>query len=158
MYAIRSYYGLSIQLRRTLRVNIGKWLFAPLRQRFAPEVRMVISGGAALEPALARKLEGLGWQVATGYGLTETSPILTFNPPGARRFDNAGRPLPGVELRIVKAETPAAFGEVLAKGANVFSGYRHLPQLNGQAFTADGWFRTGDLGYVDSKGYRNNFV
>ncbi len=149
----RALLGLSIQLRRTLRVNIGKWLFAPLRQRFAPEVRMVISGGAALEPALARKLEGLGWQVATGYGLTETSPILTFNPPGARRFDNAGRPLPGVELRIVKAETPAAFGEVLAKGANVFSGYRHLPQLNGQAFTADGWFRTGDLGYVDSKGY-----
>ncbi len=144
--------GLSIQLRRTLGINVGRWLFAPLRQRFAPKVRIVISGGAALEPALAWKLEGLGWQVATGYGLTETSPILTFNPPGARRLDNAGRPLPGVELRIAKAQTPAAFGEVLAKGANVFSGYRHLPQLNDQAFTADGWFRTGDLGYIDGKG------
>jgi long-chain acyl-CoA synthetase len=149
----RALLELSIQLRRTLGVNIGKRLFAPLRRRFAPEVRIVISGGAALEPALAWKLEGLGWQVATGYGLTETSPILSFNPPGARRLDNAGRPLPGVELRIAKEGTRAAFGEVLAKGANVFSGYRHLPQLNAQAFTADGWFRTGDLGYIDGKGY-----
>ena len=149
----RNLLGLSIQLRQTFGINIGKWLFAPLRQRFAPKVRIVISGGAALEPALAWKLEGLGWQVATGYGLTETSPILTFNPPGARRLDNAGRPLPGVELRIAKAETGAEFGEVLARGANVFSGYRHLPQLNARAFTADGWFRTGDLGYMDSKGY-----
>ena len=149
----RALLGLSIQLRRAVGVSLGKWLFAPLRQRFAPEVRIVISGGAALEPALAWKLEGLGWQVATGYGLTETSPILTFNPPGARRLDNAGRPLPGVEVRIAKAETRTEFGEVLARGANVFSGYRHLPQLNAQAFTADGWFRTGDLGHVDSKGY-----
>jgi long-chain acyl-CoA synthetase len=149
----RTLLGLSIQLRRAVGISLGKWLFAPLRQRFAPEVRIVISGGAALEPVLAWKLEGLGWQVATGYGLTETSPILTFIPPGAGRLDNAGRPLPGVELRIAKAETRTEFGEVLARGANVFSGYRHLPQLNAQAFTADGWFRTGDLGLIDSKGY-----
>jgi long-chain acyl-CoA synthetase len=150
--SFRAMLALSTQLRRTLGVNIGKWLFAPLRRRFAPEVRIVISGGAALEPALAWKLEGLGWQVATGYGLTETSPILAFVAPGARRLDHAGRPLPGVALRIAPSEPRSALGEVLAKGANVFSGYRHLPEKNARAFTADGWFRTGDLGYIDKQG------
>lgn len=149
----RAMLGLSMGVRRVLGLNIGRWLFAPLRRRVAPHVRLVVSGGAALEPALAWKLEGFGWQVATGYGLTETSPILTFNLPGTRRFDNAGRPLPGVELRIDKPDPRAPLGEVLAKGPNVFSSYHHLPEQSARAFTADGWFRTGDLGYLDDKGY-----
>lgn len=149
----RAMLALSIVARRILGLNIGRWCFAPLRRRVAPDVRLVISGGAALEPPLAWKLEGLGWQVATGYGLTETSPILTFNLPGTRHFDNAGRPLPGVALRIDKSDPDAVLGEVLVKGPNVFSSYHHLPEPSAQAFTADGWFRTGDLGYVDDKGY-----
>ncbi|MDX1489622.1 MAG: AMP-binding protein, partial [Acidiferrobacterales bacterium] len=145
--------GMSIEVCRILGLNIGRWLFARLRRRVGPQVRIVISGGAALEPALAWKLEGFGWQVATGYGLTETSPILTFNLPGAPRFDNAGRPLPGVELRIEKRDPHATLGEVLVKGPNVFSSYHHLPEQSARAFTADGWFRTGDLGYLDNKGF-----
>lgn len=149
----RAMLTLSIGVRRVLGLNIGRWLFAPLRRRVGPEVRIVVSGGAALEPALAWKLEGLGWQVATGYGLTETSPILAFNLPGARRFDSAGRPLSGVDLRIDKPDPRARIGEVLARGPNVCSSYYHLPEQSAQAFTADGWFRTGDLGYFDDKGY-----
>jgi long-chain acyl-CoA synthetase len=90
----------SATLRRRGGVLIGKPLFAPLRRRFAPRLRLLISGGAALDPKLARELEGFGWTVATGYGLTETSPILTVVAPGERRFERAGRPLPGVDLRI----------------------------------------------------------
>ncbi len=149
----RAMLALSIGARRSFGLNTGRWCFAALRRRVAPDVRLVISGGAALEPALAWKLEGLGWQVATGYGLTETSPILTFNLPGERRFDNAGRPLPGVALRIDKSDPNALLGEVVVKGPNVFSAYYRLPEQSAQAFTADGWFRTGDLGYLDDKGY-----
>ena len=144
---------LSIMLQRQFGVRIGHWLFTPLRRQFAPQVRVVASAGAALSPTLAWQLEGLGWQVGSGYGLTETSPILTFYPPGSARHDTTGKPLPGVELRIAQPEKDMQHGEVLAKGPNVFSGYLHLPEKTKQAFTADGYFRTGDLGYLDADGY-----
>jgi long-chain acyl-CoA synthetase len=150
------YHGalaLSVALRRWLGWNFGWWAFAPLHKQFAPHLRVVASGGAALAPDLAWKLEGLGWQVASGYGLTETSPILTFNPPGGGRLDTAGKPLHGVEIRIAPPENEVQYGEVLAKGPNVFSGYRHLPEKTTEAFTADGYFRTGDVGYLDGDGY-----
>ncbi|MFP4390092.1 MAG: AMP-binding protein, partial [Desulfococcaceae bacterium] len=69
-----------------------------------PDLRLLVSGGAALDPGLARRLDGLGWTVATGYGLTETAPMLTVLPPGDRHFDSAGRPVQGVDLRIADDE------------------------------------------------------
>jgi long-chain acyl-CoA synthetase len=161
--------GLATWLRQRAGLDLGRLLFAPLRRRVAPQLRLLISGGAALDPALGARLEGLGWTVATGYGLTETAPILTVVRPGERRFDTAGRALPGVELRIgpppgarpgedadevSAAETGA--GEVQARGPNVFSGY--LPSADGtganaDTFTDDGWFRTGDLGRLDGDGW-----
>jgi long-chain acyl-CoA synthetase len=143
----------SIALRRRLGFYIGRQLFASLHKQFAPRLRAVVSGGAAIEPDLAWKLEGLGWQTASGYGLTETSPILTLNPPATGRIGAAGRPLPGVQLRIASPEARSRYGEVQVKGPNVFAGYRHLPEKTQAAFTADGYFRTGDLGYVDRDGY-----
>src|SRR5213076_2219854 len=114
-------------------------------------------GGAALEPELASKLEALGWQVAIGYGLTETSPLLTLSLPGETRRDSVGKPFPGVEIRIdpgalEKQEHVSGHevGEILARGANVFSGYRNLAEETKKAFTDDEWFRTGDMGYFDS--------
>jgi long-chain acyl-CoA synthetase len=127
----------------------GKILFAPLRRQLGPQLRLLLSGGAALDPELARKFEGLGFQWASGYGLTETSPVLAFNRPGKSRLDTAGQPLPGVDIRIAEPVPPAEQGEVQAKGPNVFAGYRHLPERTAGAFTADGWFRTGDLGRLD---------
>ncbi len=138
----------------------GKWLLRPLHARFGPRLRVLVSGGAALDPGLARGLEAFGWQVATGYGLTETSPILTLNPPGEGRLETAGRPLPGVEVRIDEdkanpgeGEGEGARGEVLARGPNVFHGYRNLPEKTREVLDDDGWFRTGELGYVDPDGY-----
>lgn len=144
---------LSILVQRQFGLRLGHWLFAPLRRRFAPHLRVVASAGAALSPTLAWQLEGLGWQVGSGYGLTETSPILTFYPPGSACHDTAGKPLAGVELRIAQPEPDAQYGEVLVKGPNVFAGYLHLPDKTAQAFTTDGYFRTGDVGYLDADGY-----
>jgi long-chain acyl-CoA synthetase len=145
--------ALSTTLRRWWGIRLGRRLFTSLHKEFGPRLRVVASGGAALDPALAWKLEGLGWQVATGYGLTETSPILTFNSPSAGRLDTAGKPLPGVELRIAPPAPQAEHGEVLVKGPNVFASYRHLPDKTAEGFTDDGYFRTDDLGYIDNAGY-----
>jgi long-chain acyl-CoA synthetase len=89
-------------MRRRLGLCIGRWLLAPVRKRIGPNIRIVASGGAALAPEIAYRLEALGWRVATGYGLTETAPLLTLNTPapGHTRLNSAGKPIPGVELRI----------------------------------------------------------
>ena len=165
--AFKALFGLSLWLRRRLGLRVGKLLLRSVHQQIGPSVRVMASGGAALEPELAWKLEALGWQIAIGYGLTETAPLLTLNPPGNARIGSAGKPIPGVELRIDPSAKPDASeeqkkqpptdsagveGEILARGPNVFSGYRHLPEESSRAFTG-GWFRTGDLGYFDEGGY-----
>src|SRR5205823_14470719 len=118
-------------MQKWLRLRIGRWLFGSLHRRFGEKLRLLASGGAALEPELASKLEALGWQVVIGYGLTETSPLLTLSMPGEARRDNVGKPFPGVAIRIdpealEKEEHVKGHevGEILARGANVFSGYR----------------------------------
>ncbi len=150
----RRLLALAIELRRRFGWRAGRYLFWPLHRRLGPELRLLASGGARLEPEIAWKLEGLGWEVLTGYGLTETAPILTFNPPGRARLDSAGLPVEGVELRIAPQEdTPPDQGEIQAKGPNVFAGYWHNQEATREAFTKDGFFRTGDLGALDAEGY-----
>lgn len=149
----RGLLGASIALHRWLKFRAGVYLFAPLRRRAAPRLRLLASGGSAMDPDLAWKLEGLGWPLISGYGLTETSPILTFNTPGSKKIGSAGRPIPGVTLRIAAPQEGQRFGEVIARGPNVFHGYWRLAEKNREAFTEDGYFRTGDLGYIDSDGY-----
>lgn len=146
--AFRLGTDLSWTLRRYLGLRLGRQLFAPLHRRVGRSLRTVVSGGAALDADLARKLEALGWEVITGYGLTETSPILTFHRPGKGRIDSVGRPLSGVQLSIAAPEAGYQHGEILAKGPNVFKGYLNLPDATRNAFTQDGFFRTGDLGYI----------
>ncbi len=144
---------LSIAVRRRFRRRIGRTLFRPLHRQVGPELRLLASGGARLDPEVAWKLEGLGWEVLTGYGLTETSPILTFNPPGRAKLESTGLPVEGVELRLEpQEETEPGQGEIQARGPNVFSGYWKNPEATEEAF-ADGFFRTGDLGFVDDDGY-----
>nr|WP_049751676.1 AMP-binding protein [Halorhodospira halophila] len=139
--------------RHRLGWPLGRRLFRGLHQRMAPSVRMVVAGGAPLSPAIGERLRDLGWEVATGYGLTETSPILTYNPPDRLRLEAAGLPLPGVDLRIDSVEPGARTGEVLARGDNVFQGYWQLPEKSAEVFTEDGFYRTGDLGWFDEDGY-----
>jgi len=158
-FQLRALLGLSTWLRRRLGLRVGRRLLKPLHARLGPQLRLVISGGAALDPELAWRLEGLGWDLGSGYGLTETAPMLTIDRPGQSRIGSVGRPIPGVRLRIAplaasEGEDGApAGGEIQALGPNVFSGYRHLPERTAEAFTGDGWFRTGDLGHFDSDGW-----
>lgn len=146
--------ALAARVQRRFGWQIGRFCFWPIRRRIGPELRLLASGGAHLEPGIADRLEVLGWQVLTGYGLTETAPILTFNPPDRPRRGSAGLPVAGVELRLGPVDNGApGQGEILARGPNVFAGYWRNPEETARAFTADGFFRTGDLGYLDPDGY-----
>ena len=117
------------------------------RQLGLDRIRSLISGGAALAPDVAYFFLGLGVEILQGYGLTETSPVVTVNPPGANKIGTVGRPIPGVQVRI------ADDGEILVRGPNVMLGYYNRPQETAAAFTEDGWLRTGDVGFLDAEGY-----
>jgi long-chain acyl-CoA synthetase len=108
-------------------------------------VEFLVSGSAPLHKDIALTFAALGIPICEGYGLTETSPVVTANNMRALRYGSVGRPIPGVEVKI------AADGEILVKGPNVMKGYYHLPDEH--PFDADGWFMTGDIGYLDADGY-----
>src|SRR5712664_1546165 len=107
---------------------------------------MVFSGGAPLSKDLAEFFWSIGIPIYQGYGLTETSPILTSNYP-QNRSGSSGRPIPNVLIRI------AADGEVLAKGPCVMQGYYKSPDATREVIDEEGWFHTGDIGYLDADGY-----
>ena len=143
-------------LRSASGLNAGRLLLAPLHRQLGPSLRMLASGGSPLDPATARRLEGIGWNVAIGYGLTETSPLLTIKMPGRGHLDTVGRAIEGIELEIdrsVPTASEADAGELLARGPGVFSGYLDREEETRESFTGDGWFRTGDLGWIDDDGY-----
>ena len=144
-------------LSRRSGIELGKGLFAPVHRESGQQLRLLTSGGSALDADLAWKLKGLGWQVATGYGLTETSPLLTIDHPRDLRPGTAGRPIEGAEVRIDRSDDADGRrngeGEILARGPGVFAGYHNLPEKSRRVLSDDGWFRTGDLGYLDEEGY-----
>jgi long-chain acyl-CoA synthetase len=156
-FAYRKMLGLSLFARRRLGWRIGKTLFGALHGQLGGHLRLMASGGAKLEPAATWRLEALGWQVLSGYGLAETASMFTANLPGRQRIGSEGRPIGDGQIRIVKmadqdADAPE-MGEIQLKGSSVFAGYRNNPEANATAFSEDGWFRTGDLGHVDAEGY-----
>ena len=120
---------------------------AALREVTGGRLRMCLSGGAGLDITIKDAFHDAGILIVEGYGLTETSPTLTINRPDDFRFDSVGKPLPTVELKL------DGDGEILAKGPNVFGGYHADPEATRAAFTADGWFRTGDLGRFTPDGF-----
>ncbi|MCX5686383.1 MAG: AMP-binding protein [Candidatus Omnitrophica bacterium] len=121
------------------------------RRRFGKSIRLFVSGGAKLDERVERDLLQLGFTILEGYGLTETSPILTMNLPGRIKIGSAGVAIPGVEIRI-GGKDENGVGEVMARGANIMKGYYKRDDLTAQVLK-DGWFYTGDLGYLDKDGY-----
>lgn len=111
------------------------------------KLKFCLSGGAGLKREVKECFHACGYLIVEGYGLTETSPTLTLNRPDAFRFDSVGKPLPSVQLRL------AEDGEILAKGPNVFGGYHKDPAATAEAFTEDGWFKTGDVGRFTDDGF-----
>jgi long-chain acyl-CoA synthetase len=121
-------------------------VFTKIREALGGRVRYLVSGSAPLAVEIAEFFNGVGLSVIEGYGLTETAPILTVNPPDAPRAGSVGRALPAVQLRI------AEDGEILARGPNIMSGYYNKPAATADALK-DGWFHTGDIGTLDEAGY-----
>lgn len=160
---LRASESLCLAVRRKTGRSMGRIIMQPLRRKTGQQLRLMASGGSLLDPELAEWLEALGWEVVVGYGLTETSPLLTLRLPRRDPIKSVGRPVPGIEVRVAAGAQPdnddtrqtgsaGLAGEIQARGAGVFSGYRNLPEETGKSFTEDGWFRTGDLGYLDEDG------
>ena len=111
------------------------------------------SGGAKFDAELVWKLDALGWDTRSGWGLAESASVLTYNHAGPeKRIGSEGKPLPGVEVRVADPDEEGV-GELQARGGSLFSGYQGGPEINDGVFTSDGWFRTGDLGRIDDDGF-----
>lgn len=121
-------------------------VFSKVRAGLGGRTEVFISGGAPLGRELAEWYADIGIRIHEGYGLTETSPVIAVNTPGAHKLGTVGKPLANVEVRI------AEDGEVLVRGPSVFTGYWNRPQETRDAFV-EGWFKTGDIGALDSEGY-----
>ncbi len=131
-----------------------KVVFSKVRARFGGRLKYAFSGAAAISKDVAEFIDNLGITVYEGYGLTETSPIATANYPGHRKIGSVGRAIPETRVTIDRSETgDPKQGEIIVYGHNVMAGYYNLPDENAKVFTADGGFRTGDMGMLDDDGY-----
>ena len=137
-------------------IDLSEKLFKDVREAFGGRLHKIICGGAALNPDLIEAFEAFGISIYEGYGITECSPLVAVTPYWKRKPGTVGPAVPCCEIRIEGTETnDLGFlsGEVQVKGDNVMLGYMNNDEANEDAFTDDGWFRTGDVGYLDKDGY-----
>lgn len=126
---------------------VSRLLFRSVLKSFGGKLNMITSGGAPLDPLLERAWEDFGVSILQGYGLTETSPIISTNYPGVKRLGSVGKLAACVEVKLTDD------GEILVKGPSVFKGYFNAPEKTAEAMTEDGYFKTGDIGYFDADGF-----
>jgi long-chain acyl-CoA synthetase len=124
-----------------------KLAYSKVREAFGGRVRIFVPGGAPLGIDTAKWFAAVGIPLWEGYGLTETSPVIALNTPITHRIGSIGKPIPNVEVKL------ASDGELLVRGPSVFGGYWQKPEMTAEAFTPDGWFRTGDIARIDSDGF-----
>jgi len=147
-YAYRTEFRQPIPRLLAVKHNIAdRLVFSKLREFFGGKLRSCIAGGAALSDDICLIFNGAGISIMQGYGLTETSPVVTTNSPLETRLGTVGKPIRNVEIRI------AEDGEIEVSGPNVMLGYYNKPEATKKAFTEDGWFKTGDIGKIDKDGF-----
>ncbi len=129
------------------RAVADRLVFRKWRDALGGRVSWIVVGGAALQPDLANTLAAAGITTLQGYGLTETSPVISYTRPERIKPGTVGEPLPGVEVRI------ADDGEILTRGPHVMKGYYKRPEKTDEVITEDDWFHTGDIGEFDEDGY-----
>ena len=145
-YELNGANGWFYELKRKL---YDKLVYKKWRDALGGKHVLIVSGGAALQPRLARMFTCAGITVLEGYGLTETSPVISVNDltENGIKFGTVGRVLESVSVKI------AEDGEILCKGPNVMKGYFKEPEMTGEAIDSDGWFHTGDLGHIEPEGH-----
>ncbi|HKY60238.1 MAG TPA: long-chain fatty acid--CoA ligase, partial [Gemmatimonadota bacterium] len=129
-------------------------VFSKIRDRVGGSIRFFVSGSAPLAPVVMKFFYAAGMPILEGYGLTETSPVVSVNTFEHMKFGTVGRTIRNVEARIEPdPERPGGDGEILIRGPNVMQGYYRLPEKTAEVMTSDGWFRTGDVGIIDGDGF-----
>jgi len=130
-----------------------KLVFSKVHAKLGGRLKFAISGGAPLAPEIADFLNAVGLTVFEGYGLSETAPILCANQPGAIKVGSVGKTWPDVEIKIAPEPGRERDGEILAKGPNIMMGYFNKPEATAEVIDEEGWFHTGDIGYIDEEGF-----
>lgn len=152
--------GRENMLRRILKINkitkkigldLGRFFLKDIRAVFGGRMRMMICGGAAINPEVLEGIQEFGIMALQGYGLTECSPLGALNPDTAPKADAIGMAFPGCEIQVMDVNEEG-IGELCLKGPNVMLGYYEMPEETERSIV-DGWFHTGDLGYMDADGY-----
>jgi long-chain acyl-CoA synthetase len=134
-------------------VDKRRQLFEKIHHNFGGHLRLLVAGGASIDPSVMKGMQDLGFHCIQGYGLTECAPILALNRDFFYNNASAGLPLPGVEIKIIDTDENG-IGEIIGKGPNVMLGYYQDEEATRNAIDSEGYFHTGDLGYMDS----NHFV
>ena len=135
-----------------LGIDIRQKLFGRITQAFGGNLASIVCGGAPISPEIIKDFYHFGITVLEGYGITECAPLVAVNSPGKMKFHSVGTPVRNCKVKI-DAVPGQETGEILVQGDNVMLGYYKNEEATKEAFTEDGWFRTGDIGYMDKKGY-----
>lgn len=142
---------------RKVGIDLRRKLFSSVLAAFGGRLEKIICGGAPLNPEMVKNFEAFGIQICEGYGITECSPLISVAPYYAPKAGSVGPAVPCCTSRIAKTgnvnDKGFEEGEIQVKGENVMLGYYNNPEENAKAFTEDGWYRTGDVGYMDAEGY-----
>jgi long-chain acyl-CoA synthetase len=150
---IRFLMGISGFIKKVFKVNPGKKMFHGILEKISLDnIRICICGGGPLPSSTFKMYNQLGIDFVQGYGLTETSPIITLNPIYAYKEASVGKVLPRTEMKILDPDERKN-GEIIVRGPMVMSGYYRNEEATKEIFTEDGWLKTGDVGYLDSENY-----
>ena len=145
----KSFYNLKYAIASTLKNDfISKLFFRELRMKFGPKFKFFLSGGAPLEHEVGRFFETIGVTIYEAYGLSEASPVVSVNRPKYRRLGSVGKALPDVKVRV-----DSKTQELQVMGENVMKGYYNKPEMTKEAFTQDGWLKTGDIAKISKHGF-----
>lgn len=150
---VRNAFKISNALRK-IGIDRRRQLFKEILDAFGGNLEFIVCGGASLRPELIQDFENLGIMICEGYGITECAPLISANPMTWRKYHSVGLKVPHMDVKIIKDSEDAETGEIAVKGPAVFQGYYKNEETTKEVFTEDGWFKTGDIGYMDS----DNFI